>query len=62
MNAQPWHALSDSDWNLLCDLVHDVAAEEAANAINAGDTVDYLFARGYNWGDLQEWLKESNEA
>lgn len=54
-------SLSDGEWLLLCDLVHEVAAQEAADAINAGDSIDYLLARGYTWKDLRGWLDDSDE-
>ena len=49
-------SLSTEQWELLCDLAHETAAQEAANAINAGDTIDYLLTRGHTWAELRNHI------
>lgn len=45
--------LSESDLDALNETVHDAAAQEASNAINSGEQIDFLLARGWTLDDIR---------
>lgn len=57
----PWPHINMEDietLGLVNDLVHEVAAQAASNAINSFDQLDFLAMYGYTAADVQEWLDD----
>lgn len=54
---------SDENSLLLDELVHDVAAQQAANVNNKGIAaqLDYLLVNGYTLKDIEEWLEDCKD-
>lgn len=53
--------LNDDQFLDLTELVHNQAAELASNAINAGESVDWLILNGWTKQDIIDRLKEMGQ-